>query len=520
MNLKNRGMLTVALLSAFIISGMVHAVDLPIKKLDQQFSKAQKDWGVPGIAIAIVKDDKVIFSKGYGVRKLNQTQPVDEHTLFAIASNSKAFTAATLAILVDQGKLKWDDKVVDRLPYFRLQDDYATREMTVRDLLSHRGGLGTFSGDLIWYGTDYSAEEVVKHARYIPTASSFRSHYDYSNVMFITAGEVVHQITGMPWSLFVKTNIIDKLAMTDTVLSVNELKNKNNVAAPHRLRDGNTLVIPWYRWDNASAAGGIISSVSDMSKWLRLQLNHGKTGDQTIFSEANSFAMWSPNTIIPISAKRAKNNPTTHFAAYGLGWSLKDYQGRKIVEHSGGYDGMYSKVVMIPEENLGIVVLTNSMTGIEGALANTIVDAALDVKGKDWIADNLKSFKSSQERKMQAKEKWVSERVLNTKPSLAEAEYAGTYGGAMFGNATVTQEDGKLVLRLLPNKDLVADLSHWHHDTYVLKWRQDMSWFDEGTVNFILDVSGKVSEMKIDVPNEDFWFTELEMKRLKAITNK
>ena len=520
MKFKNISMLRIAIVSAFIFSGMVHAADLPIKKLDQQFSQAQKDWGVPGLAIAIVKDDKVIFSKGYGVREMNKATPVDEHTLFAIASNSKAFTAATLAILVDQGKLKWDDKVVDRLPYFRLQDEYAAREMTIRDLLSHRGGLGTFSGDLIWYGTEYNAEEVVKHARYIPTASSFRSHYDYSNVMFITAGEVVHQITGMPWTDYVKANIIDRLDMTDTVLSVKDLKNKTNVATPHRLRDGKTLTIPWYRWDNASAAGGILSSVSDMSKWLRLQLNHGKNGEQTIFSEASSYAMWSPHTIIPISAKRAKDNPTTHFAAYGLGWSLKDYQGKKLVEHSGGYDGMFSRVVMIPEENLGIVVLTNSTTGIESALANTIVDAALGVDGKDWIADNLKSFKSSQERKTQAKAKWVGERVPNTKPSLAEADYAGTYGGAMYGNATVTQEDGKLVLRLLPNKDLVADLSHWHHDTYVLKWRQDMSWFDEGTVNFILDASGKVSEMKIDVPNEDFWFTELEMKRLKVISNK
>lgn len=501
-------------------ANVANAADLPLKKLDQQFAQTQKAWGVPGLAIAIVKDDKVVFSKGYGVRELNKMEPVDEHTLFAIASNSKAFTAATLAILVDQGKLKWDDKVVDHLPYFRLQDEYAAREMTIRDLLSHRGGLGTFSGDIMWYGANFNAEEVVKRARYIPTASSFRSRYDYSNVMFIAAGEVVHQMSGQPWTQFVKTNILDPLAMNDTVLSVNELKNRNNVATPHRLRDGKTLTLPWYRWDNASAAGGIISSVSDMTKWLRLQLNRGKNGEQVIFSEATSYAMWAPNTIIPISEKRAKDNPTTHFSAYGLGWVLKDYQGKKIVEHSGGYDGMYSRVVMIPEEKLGIVVLTNSMTGVEGALANIVLDAALGVSGKDWSADMLKSFTSSQERKAKAHAKWVSERVFNTKPSLAESDYAGTYGGALYGNATVTQEDGKLVLRLLPNKDLVADLSHWHHDTYVLKWRQDMSWFDGGSVNFVIDAAGKVNEMKIDVPNEDFWFTELEMKRLKVISNK
>lgn len=520
MNIQKLTLISSAVLSLFFYSYTTQAGDLPIKQLDQQFAQAQKDWDVPGFAIAIVKNDKVVLSKGYGMREMNKNLPVDEHTLFAIASNSKAFTAATVAMLVDQKKLKWDDKIIDHLPYFRLQDEYAAREMTIRDALSHRSGLGTFSGDLIWYGTEYSEEEVIKRARHIPTESSFRSKYDYSNVMFTVAGEVVHKISGTPWKQYVKQNILEPLDMRDTVLSVKDINASTNAATPHRLRDGKNLILPWYRWDNTSAAGGIISSVSDMSKWIRVQLNRGRNGDTALFSEASSYLMWSPQTIIPISAESAKENPTTHFAAYGLGWSLKDYQGRKIVQHSGGYDGMFSRVVLVPEENLGIVVLTNSTTSIASALANMVVDAALDVKGKDWSADMLKSFKEAQAKTAKAQAKWASERVPHTKPSLAVKDYIGTYTGAMYGDATITQENGKLVLQLLPNRDLVADLSHWHHDTYVLKWRQDMPWFDEGTVNFILDASGKISEMKIDVPNEDFWFTELELKRVKEFTSK
>ena len=484
-----------------------------VGKLDTFIAEAQRAWPVPGLAVAVVKDGQTVLAKGYGVRELRVPGPVDEHTLFAIASNTKAFTAAALAILVEEGKLGWDDPVTEHLPYFRLYDPYVSQDMRIRDLLSHRSGLGTFSGDLLWYGTGYSAEEVVRRARYLPPAGPFRASYGYSNLMFIAAGEVISAVSGMPWQDFVQERILRPLGMNRTVTSVVDLTGVDNVATPHKNRTDGVYPVAWYNWDAMAAAGGIISSVSDMARWMKLRLNHGERNGVALFSEASSWEMWTVHTPLGMSPGARRSQPTTHFRGYGLGWSLNDYQGRLVASHGGGYDGMFSRVVLVPEEDLGIVVLTNSMTSISTAIANTILDAYLGAQERDWSEPMLESWREAREEFEARQDRFLETRAPDARPSLGLEDYTGTFGGAMYGDATVSLEDGHLVLRLLPNPDLVADLSHLHDDTFLIEWRETFAWFGRGAATFLVDPYGEVTEVKLDVPNDDLWFHELELER-------
>ena len=490
--------------------------------LDAYFTEAQRTWPIPGFSVAIVHDGEVVLEKGYGVRDSRGSEPVDEHTLYAIASNSKAFTAAALAQLVDQERLSWDDRVLDHLPWFRMYDDYVTQEMRIRDLLSHRSGLGTYSGDLLWYGTPYTAEEVVRRAALLPPAFSFRDGYGYSNLMFIAAGEVLRAVWGEGWHDYVESHFFEPLGMSRSVTSTDDLPARDNVATPHKYVAGETIPIDWYDWDAMGAAGGIISSVHDMSRWLAAQLAGGEipaddaigaaTGGR-LFSEARQGEMWTVVNPRAVTSGYKAQYPSTSFRGYGLGWSLNDYLGRKIATHGGGYDGMYSQVALVPDEGLGIVVLTNGMTGLAGPLVYRVLDAYLGGAPRDWAADALPGWLASREGFEARQTAAEDQRVPGTNPSLDLGAYAGRYGGPMFGDAEVSLEDGGLVLRVLPNPDLVADLEHLHYDTFVIRWRTTLAWFGQGTATFVLDATGAIDEVKLDVPNDDLWFHELEMKR-------
>ncbi len=485
-----------------------------LARLDRAIAAARDAWGVPGLAVAIVKDGQTVLAKGYGVREMGSTDAVDEHTLFAIASNSKAFTSAALAMLVDEGRLAWDDRVQQHLPWFALYDPYVSENMRIRDLLSHRSGLGTYSGDLLWYGTDYSAEEVVRRARFLEPAAPFRASYGYSNLMFIAAGEVVRAVSGRPWQLFVRERILAPLAMERTVTSTDSLSVRDNVATPHARWEGRLQPFPWQNWDAMAAAGGIISSVSEMAEWLELQLDSGVVapGD-TIFRPAQTHQMWTVHTPLAVPASMRELYPSTHFRGYGLGWSLNDYKGRKIVSHGGGYDGMFSRVMMVPEENLGIVVLTNSTTGISTAITNLIADAYLGGEQRDWSALLLERDRAATKAEDARRAAIITATVTGTRPSLPLEAYTGTYTGPMYGDATVSLEDGGLVLRLLPNDELVADLRHRQHDTFTIEWRRRWPWFGHGVAQFVVGMDGTVGELRLNVPNEDLWFEELELKR-------
>jgi CubicO group peptidase (beta-lactamase class C family) len=490
-------------------------LDERLREIDEYAAKAGRDWNVPGFSVAVVKDDKVVFSKGYGVRQLGRPEAVDADTLFAIASNTKAFTAAALAVLVDEGKLKWDDPATKYLPGFQMYDPFVTREMTVRDLLSHRSGLATFGGDLLWFETSYPREEIIRRVRFLRPTSSFRSAYGYQNIMFLAAGEIVPAVTGKSWDDFVRERFFAPLRMARTTTRHQQLLATPNIATPHNELDGKIRVIRYDNVDNAGGAAAINSSVNDMAQWLRLQLGRGTYEGKQIFAAQRSREMWTPHTVASgVSESGEKFNPTTHFNLYGLGWSLNDYQGRLVASHGGGLDGMISRVAMMPEENLGLVVLTNSETPLPNIISNKIFDVFLGVPKRDWSADLMARVKAGRERAAAEAKKIEDARVPDTKPSLALSAYAGTYTGQMFGDARVAEENGKLVVRLVPSPNFVGDLEHWHFDTFRIRWRDSIVYpFPRGFVTFTLNPQGRVDEMKIDVPNPDFDFKELEFKR-------
>ena len=489
---------------------------LDLKKLDEYIGKAREDWKIPGLSICIVKNDTLIYAKGFGIRDIQQEGKVDEHTVFAIASNTKAFTSAALSILADEGKISLDDRVIDHLPYFELYDPYVTGEMKIRDLLCHRSGLVTFSGDLLWYGSSYSREEVIRRAKYLDPVYGLREHYGYSNIMFLAAGEIIPAVVNMSWDEFLEQRFFDPLGMSRTNTSTSLLKDVDNVAMPHHVNilNGETMTIPYLNWDNIGPAGSINSSAYDMAQWIKLQLNEGKLGDNQIISKERIWEMRSVHTPQNVSPGASRLWPSRHFYGYGLGWFLEDYHGKKIVGHGGGADGMISKVTMVPEENLGFVVLTNSINSVPTALSFYILDMYFGAEEVKWSETFLRFFKASQEDNIKMEEEFAELRIPDTEPSLDLDEYTGTYGGEMYGNAEVVLEQDKLVVKFLPTPIFIGDLSHWHLDIFRIRLR-DIPSLPMGTVQFIINAEGKVEEMRINIPNPDFDFTELEFKKIE-----
>lgn len=485
--------------------------------LTELIEQSRSAWNVPGLAVAVVKDGQVVLARGFGLRERGKPEPVDADTLFAIASNSKAFTAAALAILQEEGQLNWDDPVQQHLPWLQMYDPWVSAELRIDDLLCHRSGLGTFSGDLLWWGTPYSPKEILQRSKRLTPRGRFRGSYGYSNLMFLAAGEVIREASGKSWAEFVTERILTPVGMSRSITSVSDLESRGNFASPHKPSLTDLRPIPWYNWDSMAAAGGIISSVNDMARWLKVQLAAGRIDDdRRLFSEESSHRMWSPLTIIPVSAAAIKRNSATHFRSYGLGWSLADYKGRRLVAHGGGYDGMYSHVLMVPDENLGVVVLTNSMTGIPSALAHTIVDQYLGGAATNWLSDGLDRDRKDREAFYARITRAVTPTVSGTQPSQPPEACTGTYRCPMYGDCRVDLEPSGLVLRLLPNPDLVADLTHLQYDTWIIRWRKEAAWFAEGTIQFVPDAAGIFQELRLNVPNDDLWFDELQPRRIAA----
>ena len=487
---------------------------LDLQELDEYILKSMNEWRIPGLSIAIVKNDTVIQLRGFGVRDINRDDPVDAHTLFAIASNTKAFTASALAVLVDEGKISWDDRVKDYLPCFELYDPYVSDEIRIRDLLCHRSGLKTFSGDLLWYGTEYSREEVIRRAKYLEPAFSFRYGYGYSNIMFLTAGEIIPVVEKVSWDQFIKKTFFDPLVMSETTTTIRGLESIKNVAQPHYAGDPGekTITLPYVNWDNIGPAGSIISNVSDMSQWIRFQLNSGKWDGRQIISDENIWETREIQNFLGMNRNTKDYRPNSHFRGYGMGWGIRDYHGTIVVSHGGGADGMISEVTLVPEENFGFVILTNSINWLPSALAEYILDRYFKSPVMDWSRIYLDSFLANQQRDKQNETDFAAKRIKGTKPSLGLEKYAGTYGGEMYGDAVVTYEKGALKINFLPTPIFSGTLTHWHYDIFRIKLDEVPS-LPQGTVKFIIGTDGTVEEMKIDIPNPDFYFTELEFKR-------
>ncbi len=484
------------------------------QELDAKFEKVLIDYNIPGMAVAIVKDGQVLLSKGYGVKKTNSNEKVDDKTLFAIASNSKAFTSAALAILVDEGKIKWSDKVRAYLPYFELYNPYVSSEMTIQDLLSHRSGLATFSGDLIWYGTTHSREEVIRRAKYLQPVHGFREAFGYSNIMYLAAGEVIEKVSGKSWDDFIKEKFFVPLGMKESNTSIRDFKPNGNIATPHNEVNGKNIPIEYVNWDNINAAGSINSSVSELTQWIKLQLNKGTLDGRKIWNEQRSYEMWENITAKPVNKWQRENMPSRHFSGYGLGWDVMEYGGMKVINHGGGYDGMISKTVLVPEINLGFVILTNNISSLPSTIAYDILDEYLGVRdNKDWTAISLQSKKDGEAADKKAIEEDEAARIKNTKPSLALKDYAGTYSSEMYGDVVISIGAGdKLIIDFKPTALFKGELTHWHYDTFQLSWTTQMM-LPKGKATFVLDAEGKPTELKVVVENPDFDFTELKLLR-------
>ncbi len=469
----------------------------PLKGYDAYVTQAMKDWKVPGLAIAIVKGDSVIYAKGYGVRKLGDPSPVDAHTVFAIGSSSKAFTGALIGRLVDDGKVKWDDPVRKHLPWFEMYDRYVSRDLTIRDILTHRSGLSR--GDLLWYGSSLSREEIARRVRYLKPTWPLRTTFGYQNLMFLTAGLVVEAKRGTSWDEAVRQEIFGPLGMTESHTSNTELDRVTNLASAHAERDDTVHVIPWRNIDNIGPAGSISSNVTDMAKWVRMQLDSGKVGTKTIVSSAAIAESHMPQTIIRIEGPLAHLNPYTHYESYGFGWFLHDFRGHEVVEHGGNIDGFSAMVGMLPEEKLGVVILTNmNGTFLRDVLLWYTFDRFLTDSPRDWSAEYKKVADGFAKQGKEAEKKRDDARAKDTKPSLALDKYAGTYSDSLYGEATVSLENGHLVFR--HDRAFTGDLTHWHYDTFRATMRD--AQLGKPMITFSLDADGKVTRMNVESISE------------------
>jgi CubicO group peptidase (beta-lactamase class C family) len=508
--------------SALAVALLATSVYAQIPNLDQTVERALKQFNVPGTSVAVVKDGKVVLTKGYGVRKLGESARVDENTLFGIASNTKAFTAASLALLVDEGKLNWDDPVIQHYPAFQMYDMYATHNMTVRDLISHRSGLGLGAGDLLIFPDGLvSSEEILRRLRYIKPNKSFRDHYDYSNLMFLVAGKVIENVSGKTWHQFVRERIYAPLQMTTSTTSSTDLKPGMNFANPHAEADGVLKPVPLTALENCAPAGSLNSSAAEMTRWVITQLNRGVAPDgKRLFSEARSRDMWSAVTPIP-AGEPPKNLPMlrSNFRAYGLGWSLRDYRGRKMVTHDGGLAGMVTRVILIPEENLGVVVLTNAEEGsILNAIGYTILDHYLGGTTVDWVQtfDDLR--KEGLQRAKEAVSKVATVRNANSKPSLPLTQYAGTYRDPWYGDVKLIEDGARLRMEFTNSPTLIGYLEHFQYDTFIVRWK-DRSLNADAYVTFALTPEGKIDQVKMKAVSAltdfSYDFHDLDLHRVE-----
>ncbi|RPJ64765.1 MAG: serine hydrolase, partial [Acidobacteria bacterium] len=474
----------------------------PPPTLDAFVARVMKTFEVPGIGLAIVKDDGVVLAKGYGVRKLGEPAAVDGQTLFGIASNTKVFTAAALGLLVEEGKIRWDAPVIDYLPWFQMWDPYVTRELTIRDLLVHRSGLGLGAGDLLWWPpSTYNRREIAGRLRYIRPATSFRSAYAYDNVLYLIAGEVIEAVSGQSWEDFVGERILKKVGMTGSNLRHSDaVAAKGNVAATHAPVNGAVRPIAPFLSDNTNPAGGINSSAEDMAKWVRVLLAEGVLpGGGRLFSTATWRQLTTLVTPIPIGsgpAELAAIRP--NFNGYALGLGVRDYRGERMMTHTGGLPGYLSRVAWLPGKKLGVVVLTNQESGEAfDAIVNHVVDHYLAAGGVDWV-DAYQKVRTRQQTSLdEAERKASAARDAASTPSLPAASYVGTYRDAWYGDVLIRDNAGKLVMEFSRTPSLVGTLEHFQHDTFIVRWH-DRELRADAYVTFALRPDGSIERATMD----------------------
>ena len=454
--------------TAALVGAQAPPVRVDLGAFDGYVARAARDWQVPALAIAIVRDDSLVFAKGYGVLEIGKPAPANAHTRFAIGSTTKAMTTAALAMLVDEGKLRWDDRVIDYLPDFRLYDAYATRELTIRDLLTHRSGLpGT---DLLWIRDDLTNAEMLQRLRYVQPATSFRSQWAYQNVVYSIAGAIVAKVSGTPWDKFLRARVFEPLGMTETEPLVAGILGKANVATPHALLRDTVRVVPVRSTDAIASVGSVWSSVSDMSKWMRFMLDSGRVGSTRLITAATFKEMVAPQIRAPASEYPALRLAAPHVFTYALGWFVQDYRGETVWMHTGSIDGMSAIIGLMPDRRLGVYVLANlDHAELRHALMYQVFDLYSGNPRRDWSAELRTLFDGMRARQTavpQTQNVTSSSTSSSTSapPSLPIDRYAGTFVDSTYGNVVVKLTDGVLQARF--GKQELGKLEPWRYDSF------------------------------------------------------
>lgn len=474
------------------------------KKLDQQIKQSFQDFELNGLSVLILKDGKRIFEKNYGTRDLEN--PITSNSLYNIASVTKAFTGAIMAKLVYEKKIKWDDLVIDYLPDFQLADAYITNHLTIADLLTHRSGMGTFYGDLLWYETERSNEDILHRMRYLPVTNRFRDQYGYQNNMYIVAEEILKKVTGQDWETNISENILLPLEMTQTRTSGNKLEKTQELAYPII----NNKVVG-LSMERPHAAASLFTSPDELSHWAEMLLNNGIYKGDTILNPAIISDMFKGRTLQSVSG--LKKMAGANFSHYALGWSVWDYKGTPIYEHGGGMPGYISKFVLIPEYNMAFIILTNTLSSFPSALEYHLLAQLKGDKSTDWIS-LFKDFKEkSKARELEAEEKRLASRIEGTSPRLELSEYVGIYEDKMYGKAEITLVNEKLHLVFVPAKHIFfSDMEHWNNDTFKIKFADE--FLPAGYIVFDFNSWNKIVGFKIDLKSSDFHFFNLDFKKL------
>ena len=503
-------------LAAFSLHALVAPAwaDLPAG-FDARVDAVREASGTPGMAIAIVEDGKVVLAKGYGVRKMGAPQKVDADTIFTIGSTAKAMTSAALATLVDAGKLNWDDKVADRLPGFQMYDAWVSREITVRDLLVHRSGLGLGAGDLLYVPRgSYSRAEIVRRLRYIKPATSFRNGYAYDNVLYIVAGQLIEAVSGQTWEDYVREHLFKPAGMKSAAAEYDRIFSNSNRAQPHARYGGQVRGLGPQRIlderdhlpQSAAPAGLVAASANDMARWLQIQLGQGAIpGGGRLFSEAQAKAMWTPVTPIPIADLPAPISATQpSFQAYALGWEVRDYRGTKIIWHAGGVYGSTSVVVLIPEKKVGFAIEVNSEeTEPRHGLMYELLDHYLGLPSQDWPT----RFHDYRKQRVSGAQAAVAQKAatpVKIGPSMPLARYAGRYVDPWYGPIAIASDAKGLSVDFVPTPHMSGRLEHYQYDTFITRF--DDQTVEPAYLTFAMDADGKVARItaKAVSPIADF----------------
>ena len=495
MNKKYNLLLIGFFLSFFSVDAQkkVKAVD-SLSLFDAYVQQAVKDWEAPGLGIVVVKNNQVIFKKGYGVTTLGTDHPVNSQTLFNCASTTKAMTAVCMGILVDQGKVKWDDPVIKYLPEFQLYDPWVTRELRVRDLFLHNSGVG--NADFLWGDNHLTGDEILEKMRLVKPSYSMRSSFIYQNIFYLAAGKVIEKVSGIPWSDYVRQQIFQPLGMTNTYSQISQVTS-TNIAAPHFRIDKKIQVITRDIADVVGPAGSVLSCIDDMGIWIKTMMDSSKYAGGRLLKPETFKEMFRPQTLVTADQfYPTKELTKPNFMTYALGWFQQDYRGKKLNFHTGSLAGAVAINAQMPEEKIAVYIFGNlDHVEVRHALMFKTIDYFALGGNRDWSKEFLKLYGDIHAAGEKAEMEYDQKRVLNTHPTLALTEYAGNYEDPLYGKVIIRLENNELSFQL-NNENSAGKISHWNYDSFKAEFNK--KWYGKADLQFQLNTIGKVEGLNLD----------------------